>query len=633
MDPISTAIMAALATGVVGKAAESGNNVPTVEAYNALKTALRQKYGATSDLVDAVEKLEKKPTSVGRKEVLKEEVAAAKADEDRDLLAIVHTLLDDITTKLGAQPPGDKASPLHLQRPTPTGHFVGRKEELAQLLATLQPGQIVALCGPEGVGKSTLAAEAVWKLAPGNAPPDGFPDGIIYHSFYTQPRVDIALEQIARTFEEELVPTPYDAAQRALLERQALLVLDGAEHADDLHGILAMRGGCGVLVTGREPLDTAAGQVTVGPLPSDEAVTLLQSWWGAQAGSPAAARRICELVGNLPLAIRLAGRYIAASKEPPNDYLAWLESTSLAQAKPKRRLKLSAPLLLEHTVARLSDVAQETLQVVGLMALTPFDQEAVAEVLANESNQGFLSSLRRIFRQQPPENQPADIGLAMVELVDYGLLRSVEQGFEVSHPLIYSYIQEHLPAPIKTLRRLATYYVGLTWEQSGLGVEGQAVLDANRPHFMRVLAKCLEAEDWEAAHGLAVAVEDYLDLQGYAAERIVANEIGLMAAWKLGRTNEAAWMGNLGDTYRTMGQAKWAIEHFEKALAVARQLGDWQSEANCLGNLGLAYRDLGDVTQAQQYLKESHAIFEELQSPKATLVKDWLAELEDWDDS
>lgn len=91
-------------------------------------------------------------------------------------------------------------------------------------------------------------------------------------------------------------------------------------------------------------------------------------------------------------------------------------------------------------------------------------------------------------------------------------------------------------------------------------------------------------------------------------------------------------MGNLGDTYRTMGQAKWAIEHFEKALATARKLGDWHSEGNCLGNLGLAYRDLGQIEEARQYLRESQAIFEEIGSPKAALVRDWLAELDEWEE-
>jgi tetratricopeptide (TPR) repeat protein len=146
---------------------------------------------------------------------------------------------------------------------------------------------------------------------------------------------------------------------------------------------------------------------------------------------------------------------------------------------------------------------------------------------------------------------------------------------------------------------------------------------------MRILSGCVELEDWEAAYGLAAAVEDYLDRQEYWAERVIANEVGLMAAWQLGRPNEGDWLGNLGDTYRTMGHAKWAIEHFEQALTTARQTGNRHSEANSLGNLGLAYRDLGQTERARLYLKQALAIFEKIRSPSADFVRAWLAELED----
>ena len=61
-----------------------------------------------------------------------------------------------------------------LQRPPRVENFTGRKMELAQLLTDLRPGRVVTLCGPGGIGKSALAAEAVWQLAPNDAPPNFF---------------------------------------------------------------------------------------------------------------------------------------------------------------------------------------------------------------------------------------------------------------------------------------------------------------------------------------------------------------------------------------------------------------------------------------------------------------------------
>ena len=56
-------------------------------------------------------------------------------------------------------PPGSPAPP-PLQRPARATHFTGREAELAQLLDDLQPGRVVTLTGPGGIGKSALAAEA-----------------------------------------------------------------------------------------------------------------------------------------------------------------------------------------------------------------------------------------------------------------------------------------------------------------------------------------------------------------------------------------------------------------------------------------------------------------------------------------
>ena len=122
--------------------------------------------------------------------------------------------------------------PPALQHPERADHFTGRQDELDQLVPTLQPGQVITLCGPGGVGKTALAAEAVWPLAPGDTPPERFPDGVIFHTFYNQPQVAVALEHIARTLGEEPRPDALEAARRALASRTLLLVLDGAENAD-----------------------------------------------------------------------------------------------------------------------------------------------------------------------------------------------------------------------------------------------------------------------------------------------------------------------------------------------------------------------------------------------------------------
>ena len=104
MDPITTAIVAALAAGVAASAKEVGQKV-IVDAYDALKTTLKKKFGPDSDLAEAVETLEKKPESAGRQTTVQEEVAAAKAAGDPELQELAQALIE----ALKSTPEGEKA--------------------------------------------------------------------------------------------------------------------------------------------------------------------------------------------------------------------------------------------------------------------------------------------------------------------------------------------------------------------------------------------------------------------------------------------------------------------------------------------------------------------------------------------
>ena len=93
MDPITTSVIAAITAGVTGGITDAGKKV-IVDAYEALKVLLKKKFGGESDLIKSIEGLEAKPESVGRKEMLKEEVLATRADEDLDICQAAQDLLD-----------------------------------------------------------------------------------------------------------------------------------------------------------------------------------------------------------------------------------------------------------------------------------------------------------------------------------------------------------------------------------------------------------------------------------------------------------------------------------------------------------------------------------------------------------
>ena len=92
MDPITAAIVAAVAAGAIGGLTEASKTAIT-DAYNKLKALLTKKFGGESDVVHAVNAVEAKPDSAGRKATLQEEVAAAKADQDQEVLQAAQALL------------------------------------------------------------------------------------------------------------------------------------------------------------------------------------------------------------------------------------------------------------------------------------------------------------------------------------------------------------------------------------------------------------------------------------------------------------------------------------------------------------------------------------------------------------
>ena len=87
MDIITTAIVAALAA--LSKDAIN-------DSYKALKSALKKKFGSDSDVVDAIEGLEKKPDSKGRQAILQEEIENTKANEDSAIIQLAQNLLNKL---------------------------------------------------------------------------------------------------------------------------------------------------------------------------------------------------------------------------------------------------------------------------------------------------------------------------------------------------------------------------------------------------------------------------------------------------------------------------------------------------------------------------------------------------------
>ena len=70
-----------------------------------------------------------------------------------------------------------------------------------------------------------------------------------------------------------------------------------------------------------------------------------------------------------------------------------------------------------------------------------------------------------------------------------------------------------------------------------------------------------------------------------------------------------------------------AIDYYEQALVISREIGDRRGEGNRLGNLGLAYAALGRVEEAIDFYQQALVIFEEIKSPNADCARRQLDDL------
>ncbi|MFI0960377.1 BTAD domain-containing putative transcriptional regulator [Streptomyces sp. NPDC021080] len=208
--------------------------------------------------------------------------------------------------------------------PRPPRGFHGREAELAALTrAAAGEGPVCLVTGLPGVGKTALAVHWAHRNA------DLFPDGRLFadlRGFSDTGESD--LTEVLREFLPALgvpprrVPESASAAAalfRSLTHRRRLLVvLDNARDSATVRVLLPSGADCVTLVTSRHRLDglvASEAAVTV-PLDSFEpgdGTALLAAVLGKDRvlAEPEAARRLAELCGGLPLALRVTAARLA----------------------------------------------------------------------------------------------------------------------------------------------------------------------------------------------------------------------------------------------------------------------------------------------------------------------------------
>jgi predicted ATPase/class 3 adenylate cyclase len=316
------------------------------------------------------------------------------ARPERDFQVAHEDLVRDFPRLLSVE-----ASPGNI--PAQVTSFVGRDDDVARVVASLEDASLVTLTGTGGVGKTRLAVQVGIEVAP------GFSDGAWFCELAAVDDADAMAQVISSSL--GCLQRPGLSLAESIVEylrsREVLLVLDNCEHLLDDAGDLAeaVVRSCPsvrVVATSREALDVAGERVVrVRSLPAPEpsvhrrevidspAVQLFvdravdagadPEWDDAQW---AAIGEICRRVDGIPLAIELAAARTTSMS--PSDVAAHLdERFRLLTGKRRGRVERHQTLraTVEWSYQLLTDQERTVFSRFGVFAGT-FDAPAAVAV-------------------------------------------------------------------------------------------------------------------------------------------------------------------------------------------------------------------------------------------------------------
>jgi hypothetical protein len=303
--------------------------------------------------------------------------------------------------------------PLWVNVPILPREFVGRDELVTSLVARLTAGKSTALsaAGLPGVGKTALAIV----LAHHPAVLAHFTDGVLWAGLGPQGDAMSALTAWGNALGVDVSDQPTSqhrsqVVRNAVGQRRLLLMIDDAWDLAAAELLRCGGPGCAHLLTTRDQalaraFAGARHEVAVPELADDPAFDLLRRLAPeACAADSAAARRLAQSVGGLPLALELVGGFLAAPGHaffPELSAEAWKE-----MADPARRLQLATvrlgaldgrPVTLQDTIAlslmRLPQPAVNAFHALGAFAPKPATFDLAAAKAVTEADLLILATL------------------------------------------------------------------------------------------------------------------------------------------------------------------------------------------------------------------------------------------------
>ncbi|HZI20242.1 MAG TPA: toll/interleukin-1 receptor domain-containing protein [Pyrinomonadaceae bacterium] len=549
------------------------------------------------------------------------------------------------------------SSPTNIPR-SPVVGFVARRDQggrdiLTRLLEELPQGRLVALWGPGGSGKTTLAAEAARALR------TRFPGRLAWVSafgrteFSLSSLLDDIITQLAPGVARPPTPEAKEAFVRSLAaESPMLVVLDNLETVTPPEeqsrclDFLSSCPDCPALITTRLRINRDdVTYVRLAAMEHDEAREFLRRLID-NSGRPSAfdGQDRDELITACeanPLVLQWAAGQIVEGRRAADV----LEDIRRGKGDAAQRF-----FTRSFELPYLGDDGRA-----ALLALSLFAPDASREALAHVA--GFGEDLPRL--------EAAVAKLSSLWLADAtpGNERLLLRG--LTRELARTRLDAEPNAP-DYRRRFIAYFLGYAIAHKNVSAEDFDALEAERENLLSTFDDAFTLEDWRSMMMIRSALEEYLSLRGYWDEAISTGEQALHAARlqqdesavarfahnlaviylrrgeveearrlygesleinkKLGnQSGIAITLHDLGRLTQNTGEMEEARRLYDESLEIAKRLGDQSGIASTLRGLGSLARDVGELDEAQRLLNESLAIYSRLNSQKS--IADTLHEL------
>ncbi len=145
-------------------------------------------------------------------------------------------------------------APTNLRLPIPLASIIGRDADVERATSLLGQHRLVTIAGPGGIGKTTVAVAAAWRIA------TEFQDGVYFISLASVASASLVPSALATVLRVPvLTEEPTEMLIEHLRTKRALILLDGCEHvvaatATLAEALLKSAAFLRILATSREPL-------------------------------------------------------------------------------------------------------------------------------------------------------------------------------------------------------------------------------------------------------------------------------------------------------------------------------------------------------------------------------------------